>query len=90
MAFAPGELKLKPLRPLGPEWPRELAGALKQLTGASWQVTLSDEPSEPSLLDQEKIAEERVRSEVLADANVRAVLDAFPEATLESINARGA
>jgi len=90
VSFAPGELKLRPLRPLGPEWPRELASALKQLTGSSWQVILSDEPSEPSLLDQEKIAEERVRSEVLADANVRAVLDAFPEATLESINARGA
>ncbi|HXH52672.1 MAG TPA: DNA polymerase III subunit gamma/tau [Sphingomicrobium sp.] len=90
VAFAPGELKLKPLRPLGPEWPRELAGALKQLTGASWQVTLSDEPSEPSLLDQEKIAEERVRSEVLADANVRAVLDAFPDASLESFTTKGA
>ena len=40
-------------------------------------------PGEPSLLDQEKIAEERVRAEVLADPNVRAVMDAFPDAELE-------
>jgi DNA polymerase-3 subunit gamma/tau len=81
--YAPPELVLKPARPLGGEWPRELAAALKSLTGTSWQVSLSDEPGEPSLLDQEKIAEERVRSDVLADPSVRAVMDAFPDAELE-------
>ena len=82
--FAPGELVLKPTRPLGPDWPRDVAASLKGITGATWRVSLSDEPSEPSLLDQEKIAEQRVRSDVLSDPNVRAVLDSFPEATLES------
>ena len=37
-----------------------------------------------SLFDQEKIAEERVRADVLADPNVRAVMDAFPDAQLET------
>jgi len=87
--FAPPELALKPMRPLGGDWPRDVAAALKSVTGASWQVSLSDEPGEPSLLDQEKIAEERVRSAVLADANVRAVMDSFPEAELESHTTRG-
>ena len=82
--FAPPELVLKPMRPLGPDWSRDLAGALKALTGAQWQVSLSDEPSEPSLLDQQKIAEERARDDVLADPAVKAALDAFPGATLES------
>ena len=82
--FAPPELVLKPLRPLGTDWPRDLAAALKSSTGKTWQVTLSDESGEPSLLDQEKIAEERVRSEVLADQAVRAAFEAFPDATLES------
>ena len=84
--YAPPELALKPMRPLGGDWPRNLGIALKEVTGASWQVTLSDEPGEPSLLDQEKIAEERVRSEVLADPNVRAVMDAFPGAELETFS----
>jgi DNA polymerase-3 subunit gamma/tau len=84
--YAPPELVLKPMRPLGGDWPRELAAQLKGLTGASWQVALSDEAGEPSLLDQEKIAEERVRADVLADPSVRAVIDAFPDAQLESFD----
>jgi DNA polymerase-3 subunit gamma/tau len=87
--FAPPELVLKPTRPLGPDWPRDLAVALKSVTGASWQVSLSDESGEPSLLDQEKMTEERVRADVLADPNVRAVMDAFPESELESFSTRG-
>jgi len=82
--FAPPELVLKPTRPLGGDWPRALGTELKSITGTNWQVLLSDEPGEPSLFDQEKIAEERVRADVLADANVRAVMDAFPDAELES------
>jgi DNA polymerase-3 subunit gamma/tau len=87
--YAPPELVLKPTRPLGGDWPRELAGILRSVTGASWDVSLSDEAGEPSLLDQEKMAKERVRADVLADPNVRAVMDAFPDAELESFTTRG-
>ena len=85
--FAPPQLTLKPRQPLGADWSRDLAAALKAATGITWQIGLSDEPSEPSLLEQEKIAEERVRADVLADPAVAAVLEAFPEATLESFSA---
>lgn len=88
--YAPPELVLKPMRPLGGDWPRDVAMALKSVTGATWQVSLSDESGEPSLLDQEKIAEERVRADVLADPNVRAVMDAFPDSELETFSTRGA
>ena len=87
--YAPPELVLKPMRPLGGDWPRDLALALKAATGASWRVSLSDEAGEPSLLEREKMAEERVRADVLADPNVRAVMDAFPDAELESFSTRG-
>ena len=87
--YAPPELVLKPLRPLGGDWPRDLGTALKGATGAAWQVSLSDEAGEPSLLDQEKIAEQRVRAEVLADPGVRSVMDAFPDAELETFQTRG-
>jgi DNA polymerase-3 subunit gamma/tau len=89
VTYAPPELVLKPLRPLGADWSRDLALALKAATGASWQVSLSDQGGEPSLLDQEKMAEERVRADVLADPNIRAVMDAFPDAELESFPNRG-
>ncbi len=87
--YAPPELAVKPRRPLGGDWPRDVAMALKSATGATWEVTLSEEAGEPSLLEQEKMAEERVRADVLADANVRAVMDAFPDAELESYSAKG-
>ena len=88
--YAPPELILKPTKPLGGDWIRQLGADLKALTGISWQISFSDEAGEPSLLDQEKMAEERVRADVLADPNVRAVLDAFPDAELESFSTRGA
>ena len=46
-------------------------------------MSLADEAGEPSLLEQEKMAEEQVRAEVLAEPNVQAVMEAFPEAALE-------
>src|SRR5688500_9409554 len=75
--FARPELGLKPMRPLGANWSRELAAELKAITGASWRISLTDESSEPSLLDQEKMAEEQVRAEVLSEPEVRAVMEAF-------------
>jgi DNA polymerase-3 subunit gamma/tau len=82
--FAPPEIALKPLRPVGADWARELGTVLKALTGVVWSVELSSGDSEPSLFQQEAMAEERARASVLADPDVRAVMDAFPAATLES------
>jgi DNA polymerase-3 subunit gamma/tau len=88
--FAPPELVVRLMRPLGADWPRELALALKETTGVTWQVSLSDESGDPSLQDQEKMAEERVRADVLADPNVRAVMESFPDAELETFSTKGA
>jgi DNA polymerase-3 subunit gamma/tau len=87
--YEPPELVLKPMRPLGPDWSRDLAMALRTTTGSVWQVSLSDDNGAPSLLDQEKISEERVRAKVLADPNIRAVMDAFPDSELESYSTKG-
>jgi DNA polymerase-3 subunit gamma/tau len=84
--YAPPELVLKPLRPLGSDWPRDLAATLKGITGASWTVSTAEEGAEPSLLEKEKMAEEQVRSEVLSDPSVKAAMDAFPDAELESFS----
>jgi len=82
--YAAPELVVKPLRPLGTDWPREVAAVLKALTRVNWTVTIADEGAGPSLLEQERMAEEQVRAEVLQDPGVKAALDAFPEAELES------
>jgi DNA polymerase-3 subunit gamma/tau len=84
--YAPPELVVKPLRPLGSDWSREVATALKGITRTTWTVSIADEGAQPSLLEQEKMAEEQVRAEVLQDPGVQAAMDAFPDAELESFS----
>jgi DNA polymerase-3 subunit gamma/tau len=73
------------LRPLGAEWTRDLAAALKEATGSKWTVSFTDQGGEPSLQQQELIAEETMRAAVLDEPNVRAVLESFPDANLDSV-----
>jgi DNA polymerase-3 subunit gamma/tau len=80
--YAPGELVIRPAKPLGPDFLRELGAALKALTGTQWQVGASDGEAEPSLLDQEKGEAERLRADVLETPIVKAAFEAFPDAEL--------
>ena len=57
---------------------------MKEATGSRWKVSFTDQGGEPSLQQQERIAEESVRAAVLEEPNVRAVLESFPEASLDS------
>ena len=89
--FSPGEIVLRPLRPLGSDFSRELAAAAKDITGSAWAVSFTDAGGEPSIQQQERIAEDQVRTAVLAEPNVRALIEAFPDASLESFTqAKGA
>ncbi|HYG30975.1 MAG TPA: DNA polymerase III subunit gamma/tau [Allosphingosinicella sp.] len=80
--YAPPELVIRPSKPLSSDFLRDLAAALKATTGTVWQVRASDEEAEPTLLEQEKAAADRLRDEVLASPMVAAAFDAFPEAEL--------
>jgi DNA polymerase-3 subunit gamma/tau len=80
--YAPPELVVRPLKPLSGDLPRDLAAALKALTGTVWQVKSSDEPSEPTLLEQEKMEAEKLRQSVLETPLVKAAFEAFPDAEL--------
>jgi DNA polymerase-3 subunit gamma/tau len=80
--YAPGELVVRPLKPLAGDFSRALADALKELTGTPWQVRTAEEEAEPSLLDQEKAGTERLRQDVLDAPIVKAAFEAFPDAEL--------
>jgi DNA polymerase-3 subunit gamma/tau len=67
-----------------------LAAAAREATGKNWQVRLTDEGGLPSLQQQEMMAEERMRAEVLEEPNIKALLDEFPDATLETIDRKEA
>jgi DNA polymerase-3 subunit gamma/tau len=81
VSFAAGDLVLRPLKPLGADFARDLATVAKEATGIPWQVRLTEDGGAPSLQQQEAMAEERVRAEVMGEPAVRALLDAFPDAT---------
>jgi DNA polymerase-3 subunit gamma/tau len=80
--YAPPELVIKPVKPLAGDFLRDLGTALKAVTGTAWTVGASDGDAEPSLLEQEKAAADRLRDEVLASPVVAAALEAFPGAEL--------
>jgi DNA polymerase-3 subunit gamma/tau len=80
--YEPPELVVRPAKPLSGDFTRDLAAALKGMTGSAWQVRASDEPARPTLLEQEKTAKDALRQSVLDAPLVRAALEAFPGAEL--------
>ena len=90
MRFEPPQLALKPLRPLGSRLAaRSRRACSKRVTGTALAGRpVATKPASPRCSQQEKIAEEKVRADLLADPNVAAVIDAFPEAELEPHNQR--
>jgi DNA polymerase III subunit gamma/tau len=80
--YAPPELAVKPLKPMGSEFFRDLAAALKTLTGTVWTVRTDDGDAQPSLLDQERAVEAAARQAILDTPMVKAAFEAFPDAEL--------
>lgn len=88
--YAPPVLEIRPAKPLPSDFNRELAAALKMLTGATWEVSSPDGEAEPTLLEQEQMAENRARDAILASPIVKAAFDAFPGSELLSWKQAGA
>ena len=84
--YAPPELALRLNRPL-PDFVREATAAINAATGSRWQVSVSEEQAQPSLLEQEEAEAERVRQEVLESPMVKAAFEAFPDAELADYTA---
>ena len=63
----------------------KLATLLSQWTGQRWLVSISGEPGDPTLKEQAEARRQSMKSEAARDPLVRAVLDAFPGARIESV-----
>jgi DNA polymerase-3 subunit gamma/tau len=63
----------------------KLATLLSQWTGQRWLVSISSEAGEPTLKEQAEARAQSMKSEAARDPLVRAVLDAFPGARIESV-----
>jgi DNA polymerase-3 subunit gamma/tau len=82
VSYAPGDLAIRPVKPLPGEFTRDLAAALKSLTDMAWDVRISDAAAQPSLLQQDQAREAEAKARILATPIVKAALEAFPEAEL--------
>ena len=83
--FAPNLVELRP----EPDAPRDLAPRLAKLlldaTGERWTIALSREQGEPTLAEQGRAADTARRSTAADHPLVRAILDAFPGAVIDSV-----
>ena len=80
ISYAPGHIVLSSASPLPAGLPRELADALKEITGSDWRVETEDAPGAPT---QQEAAAERKAQEldwVKQQPVVKAALAAFPAA----------
>ncbi len=80
--YAPGELAVRPVKPLPSDFARDLAAALKSLTQMVWDVAITDGDAQPSLLQQEEAQAAAARQAILDTPLVKAAFEAFPEAEL--------
>ena len=84
--FAPPVIELRPQ----PEAPRDLAprlGALlTEATGTRWTIALSTAEGEPTLAEQGTAADTARRTAAADHPLVRAILDAFPGARIDTVH----
>jgi len=84
--FAPPVIELRPQ----PEAPRDLAARLAALladaTGTRWTIALSAAPGEATLAEQGSAADTARRSAAADHPLVRAIMDAFPGARIDTVH----
>jgi DNA polymerase-3 subunit gamma/tau len=84
--FAPPVIELRPQ----PEAPRDLAsklGALlSEVTGTRWTIALSTAQGEPTVAEQGNAADAARRTAAADHPLVRAIMDAFPGARIDSVH----
>jgi DNA polymerase-3 subunit gamma/tau len=83
--FEQGRIELRPTEAAPRELPNKLGTLLSQWTGQRWVVTVSSELGEPTLKEQAEARAQSLKSEAAQDPLVRAVLEAFPGARIESV-----
>ncbi|CAA7624362.1 DNA polymerase III subunit gamma/tau [Magnetospirillum sp. UT-4] len=84
--FEPGRIEFRPGASAQSDLAPTVARLLGEWTGRRWTVTVNSvEPAEPTLAEQEALAETRRREDAASHPLVQAVLAAFPGATVEVV-----
>ena len=84
--YEPGRLEFR-LRPEAPSaLASQVAAALGEWTGRRWVISVSQDPGEPTLREQDRVAEDRALAEAAEHPTVRAVMETFPGARIEAVH----
>ncbi|MEW5726670.1 MAG: DNA polymerase III subunit gamma/tau [Pseudomonadota bacterium] len=82
----PGVIELRPHQNAPHDLSSRVARLLSEWTGRRWTVTVNTvDPAEPTLAEQEIIAETKRREDAASHPLVQAVMAAFPGATIEAV-----
>ncbi|KIL97558.1 DNA polymerase III subunits gamma and tau [Paramagnetospirillum magnetotacticum MS-1] len=91
VSFAPGRIEWRQNSSVGSDLAPKVARMLSEWTGRRWTVSVnSTDPAQPTLAEQEANAELRRRADAAEHPLVKAVLAAFPGATIEAVRDLGA
>jgi DNA polymerase-3 subunit gamma/tau len=88
VAFEPGRIEFRPADGAPRDLANKLGQRLSEWTGTRWVVVVSQAEGAPTLEKQAEARDREMKSEVAQHPLVRAVLDAFPGATIASVRER--
>jgi len=88
--FAPPVIELRTTQDAPRDFSSRLAALLTEATGTRWTIAVSTQQGEPTLAEQGQAADQRRRGSAAEHPLVRAILEAFPGARIETVHDRGA
>jgi len=88
VAFETGKIEFRPADGAPRDLASRLGRKLGEWTGARWVVAVSQDEGAPTLEEQQRARVSELESEVARHPLVRAVLDAFPGATIAAVRER--
>ncbi len=83
--FEVGRIELRPTAKAPSNLPNRVAACLNEWTGQRWLVSVSGDLGAPTLKEQARAIDEEMRRRAAAHPLVKAVLDAFPGATIDAV-----
>jgi len=83
--FEAGRIELRPTPKAPSDLPNRVAACLLKWTGTRWLISVSGDLGAPTLKEQAQAAEAELRRRAAEHPLVKAVLDAFPGATIDAV-----
>jgi DNA polymerase-3 subunit gamma/tau len=83
--FEPGRIELRPTEKAPANLTNRMTACLNEWTGTRWFISVSGDLGAPTLKQQAQAAEAEMRRRAAEHPLVKAVLDAFPGATIDAV-----